>query len=117
MHVDSRGSLLAHWVEFLQFSGLDKAGVRAGWGPQGLQGAAGTTGARRGGGYKENTCQESQGNSLAVQWLELHASTAGDTGLIPGWGTKILQAMRPPSLPPKKEPRNKGQAQGLGVWV
>ena len=115
--MDSRGSLLAHWVEFLQFSGLDKAGVRAGWGPQGLQGAAGTTGARRGGGYKENTCQESQGNSLAVQWLELHASTAGDTGLIPGWGTKILQAMRLPSLPPKKEPRNKGQAQGLGVWV
>ena len=26
---------------------------------------------------------------LAVQWLGLHASTAGDTGLIPGPGTKI----------------------------
>ena len=24
--------------------------------------------------------------SLAVQWLEVHASTAGGTGLIPGWG-------------------------------
>ena len=28
-------------------------------------------------------------DSLAVQWLELHASTAGDTGSIPGQGTKI----------------------------
>ena len=25
------------------------------------------------------------GTSLAVQWLEVHASTAGGTGLIPGW--------------------------------
>ena len=89
--MDSRGSLLAHWVEFLQFSGLDKAGVWAGWGLQGLQGAAGTTGARRGGGYKENTCQESQGNSLAVQWLELHTSTTGDTDSIPSQGIKIPQ--------------------------
>ena len=32
-------------------------------------------------------------NSLAVQWLGLHASTARVTGLIPGWGTKVLQAM------------------------
>ena len=30
------------------------------------------------------------GTSLAVQWLRLRASTAGGTGLIPGWGTKIL---------------------------
>ena len=29
----------------------------------------------------------------AVQWLGLHASTAGGTGLIPGWRTKILNAM------------------------
>ena len=28
-------------------------------------------------------------DSLAVQWLELHASTVGGAGLIPGWGTKI----------------------------
>ena len=26
------------------------------------------------------------------QWLGLHASTTGGTSLIPGWGTKILQA-------------------------
>ena len=32
------------------------------------------------------------GNSLAVQWLGLCASTAGDTGSIPGRGTKILHA-------------------------
>ena len=32
------------------------------------------------------------GNSLAVQWLGLHASTAGYTGSIPGPGTKIPQA-------------------------
>ena len=30
--------------------------------------------------------------SLAVQWLRLHASTAGGTGLIPGWGTMIPHA-------------------------
>ena len=28
-----------------------------------------------------------------VQWLELHASTTGDTGSIPGRGTKILYAV------------------------
>lgn len=33
--MDSRGSLLAHWVEVLQLSGSDKARVRAGQGPQG----------------------------------------------------------------------------------
>ena len=32
------------------------------------------------------------GNSLVVQWLGLHASTAGGPGLIPGWGTKIPRA-------------------------
>ena len=31
----------------------------------------------------------SAGGSLLVQWLSLHASNAGDTGLIPGWGAKI----------------------------
>ena len=35
------------------------------------------------------------GNSLAVQWLELQASTAGGMGSIPGQGTKILQAPQP----------------------
>ena len=33
------------------------------------------------------------GNSLAVQWLGLHASTAKGTGSIPGQGTKIPQAV------------------------
>ena len=31
-------------------------------------------------------------NSLVVQWLRLHAPNAGDVGLIPGRGTKILRA-------------------------
>ena len=38
------------------------------------------------------------GTSLPVQWLRLHASNAegvaGDTGLSPGQGTKISQALR-----------------------
>ena len=32
--------------------------------------------------------------SLAVQWLKLHASTAGSTGSIPGEGTKIPHAIQ-----------------------
>ena len=31
-----------------------------------------------------------------VQWLGLHASTAGGSGSIPGLGTKILQDAWPP---------------------
>ena len=31
--------------------------------------------------------------SLVAQWLRLHASFAGGTGLIPGWGTKIPHAV------------------------
>ena len=42
------------------------------------------------------------GTSLVVQWLGLRASTAGDTGSIPGWGTKIPHASCP-IPPPKKE--------------
>ena len=34
------------------------------------------------------------GTSLAVQWLRLHASTAGGVGSIPGWETKIPHAAR-----------------------
>ena len=44
------------------------------------------------------------GTSLVVQWLGLYSSTACSTGLIPGWGTKILYAVGaecPP--PPRKE--------------
>ena len=31
---------------------------------------------------------------MAVQWLRFHGSTAGSTGLIPGWGTKIPHALQ-----------------------
>ena len=34
------------------------------------------------------------GTSTVVQWLRLRASQAGDMGLIPGQGTKILHASR-----------------------
>ena len=34
------------------------------------------------------------GNSLAVQWLGLWASTAGGVGSIPGQGTKIPHVER-----------------------
>ena len=39
-----------------------------------------------------------EGTSLAVQWLGLHTSTVGGTGLIPGRGTKTPPATqcRPP---------------------
>ena len=32
-------------------------------------------------------------NALRVQWLRLHSFTAEGPGSIPGWGTKILQAV------------------------
>ena len=54
--------------------------------------------------YKDNTTLQinytpiqiflKRGTSLAVQWLRLHASTAGVTGSIPGQGTKIPQAVQ-----------------------
>ena len=34
------------------------------------------------------------GTSLVVQWLRLSAFTAGGTGSIPGWGTKIPHAVQ-----------------------
>ena len=39
---------------------------------------------------KEKVC----GNSLAVQWLGLHAFTAKGLGSVPGRGTRIPQAVR-----------------------
>ena len=39
-------------------------------------------------------------NYLEVQWLGLRASTAGDMVLIPGQGTKILQAVQ--HAPPRQ---------------
>ena len=46
------------------------------------------------------------GTSLAVQWLGLHASTAGGMGSIPGRGTKILQAV---GRRQKKKNKEKGK--------
>ena len=40
----------------------------------------------------ESNLLKSNRTSLAVQWLRLHASTAGGMGSIPGWGTKIPHA-------------------------
>ena len=36
-----------------------------------------------------------QGTSLAVQWLELHASNAGGSGSIPGGEAKIPHELKP----------------------
>ena len=43
-------------------------------------------------GWERTYLDNSLGTSLAVQWLRLQAPNARDTGLIPGWGTKILHA-------------------------
>ena len=47
--------------------------------------------------------QRAMRNSLAVQWLGLHAFIAGGTGSIPGRRIKIPQAM----WPAKKTPKNR----------
>ena len=49
------------------------------------------------------------GNSLAVQWLGLRASTAGGKDSIPGWGTKILHAAQHSQ---KNKQTNKNGAEG-----
>ena len=48
------------------------------------------------------------GSSLVVQWLGLHASTAGGPGSIPGQGTKIPQCR---TVRPKKPQKNKTNKQ------
>ena len=40
----------------------------------------------------ESREMRNRGTYLAVQWLRLHAATAGGMGSIPGPGTKILHA-------------------------
>ena len=44
-----------------------------------------------------------------VQWLRLHASTAGDAGLITDQGTKILPDAWPP--PKKRKEKRKKMTQ------
>ena len=52
----------------------------------------------------------SPGNSLAVQWLGLHAFTAKGPGSIPGWGTKIPQALQSKKPPKNKKPPTLSQS-------
>ena len=55
------------------------------------------------------------GNSVAVQWLGLGASTAGGTGSIPGQGTRIPQAAWwRGQKKKKKEVPGKGVVQEVG---
>ena len=56
--------------------------------------------------------QKASGNSLAVQWLGLHASSAGGMGLIPGWGTKISHAV----WCSQKKKKKKKEARGKYLW-
>ena len=50
--------------------------------------------------------------SLAVQWLGLHTSTEGDTGSIPGRGTKIPHATWCGQKTKKKFPSHHHQIEG-----
>ena len=60
-------------------------------------------------GTKFQFCQmKSSWDSLAVQWLELCASTAGGMGLIPGQGTEILQATQHGQKQKKKKKKSSG---------
>ena len=38
--------------------------------------------------------QQVRGTSLVVQWLRCHTPNANCTGLIPGWGNKVLNAVQ-----------------------
>ena len=44
--------------------------------------------------HHQNKFKMVSGTSLAVQWLRLCISNEGDMGSVPGWGTKIPQAVR-----------------------
>ena len=52
-------------------------------------------------------------NSLAVQWLGLHAPTVGSTGSIPAWGMKTLHG----ALHGKKKKKEKRKSDGLSVYL
>ena len=50
-----------------------------------------------------------------VQWLGLHTFTAEGVGLIPGWGTKIPQAVQPGKK--KKKRASAGQRGGSAAML
>ena len=54
------------------------------------------------------------GTFLVVQWLGLHASTAGGVGLIPSWGTKTPHAMRHGQKKRKKKKMVEEHSKSLG---
>ena len=56
------------------------------------------------------------GTSLIVQWLRLHAPTAGDTGSIPGQGTKILHYMQCGQKKKKKDKNDQLKPPHLLLW-
>ena len=58
---------------------------------------------------------ETRKNGRGLLWWSsgLHASNAGDVGSIPGWGTKILQAMQPG---PKKKKKKFFKHEKITVW-
>ena len=77
-------------------------------GPQELRPAPSWQPARKGGPQVYNRKeQNSARTSLAVQWLGVYVTTAGSLGLIPGQGTKILQA--PQHSLKKKKIANKNE--------
>ena len=67
---------------------------------------------------KQKAVKHQRGISLVVQWLGLHTSTAGDTGSIPGQGTKILHAalcgqLLTSSSPPPAKKKVREKAKGI----
>lgn len=78
-------------------------------GTTGVSGAAGTTGARRGGGYKDNTCQESQGRFSGSPVARTPCFHCRRYRLDPWLGNKDPTSHVGPLFPPppKKEPRNR----------
>ena len=51
-----------------------------------------------------NVLKEERGTFLVVQCLGLHTSTAGSMGFDPGWGSKILHAVKPKTKLNKNKP-------------
>ena len=50
---------------------------------------------------------------MAVQWFGLNTSTAGGSGLIPGWGTEVPQVC---SIAKKKKKENYSQFFFFWFW-